>query len=103
MNCCKVRDHSQLSSDNNKRADEQYEAIIPSSSMSNFRSCLEIFFLRNITKIWQNHNWSSTEIIPPTATASTKLLSIAIIFSAAKPEVKIHQQQIYIIRRREGA
>ena len=52
MHCCKVRDHSQLSSDNNKRADEQYQAIISSSSMSNFRSCLEIFVLSNITKIW---------------------------------------------------
>ena len=103
MHCCKVRDHSQLSSDNNKRADEQYQAIISSSSMSNFRSCLEIFFLRNITKIWQNHSWSSTKTIPPATTASTKLLSIAIISSTTKPKVKIHQQKIYMIRRKEGA
>ena len=46
MHYYKVRDHSELSSGNNKRAYEQYEAIIPSSSMRNFRSCLESFYSR---------------------------------------------------------
>jgi len=46
MHRCKVKYPSQISSDNNKRVAELYQVTIPSSSMSNLRSCLEILYSR---------------------------------------------------------
>jgi len=60
--------------------------------MSNFISYLEIFILRNIMEIWQNHNWNSSKAVSPVVIESVRLLSIAIMSSTAKPEVKMHQQ-----------
>ena len=43
-------------------------------------------------KIWQNHGWNSSKAVSQAIIESVRLLSIVIMSSTAKLEVKMHQQ-----------